>query len=182
MRSRSILIASPVLAAAAIAGTALADDDTTTTTTREPLGIEALGEVFFPFDSARSAGDASGEIGKIAEYAKTHPDRRIVLDSYTDTTGDPAYNVALAIRRGKTVESKLVAAGVDPDKIVIVSYGEDGLRRTSDQYDRRVTVWATDDPLHEIVAHSLEDGTAVIWEEPVTAAELEGPRTPVATR
>ena len=177
---RSVLIASPILAAAAIASTALADDDTTFF--KEPVGIQGVGEVFFPFDSARTAGDASGEIGKIAAYAKAHPDRRIVLDAYTDPIGDPAYNVGLAIRRGKTVQSKLVAAGVDPDKIVIVSYGEAGLRRSSDRYDRRVTVWSTDDPLHEIIGHSLDPATAVIWEDPVTAAELEGPRTPVATR
>jgi outer membrane protein OmpA-like peptidoglycan-associated protein len=171
------LIVSSLLAVANVAGTAVAED-----TSKDTLGIEGLGEFFFPFDSARST-NPSDEVAVIAEYARNNPNERIVLDAYTDLIGDPAYNIGLAIRRGKSIESKLVAAGVDADRIIVVAYGEAGMRRSANSYDRRVTVWATNDPLYAIVDHSLVEGTAVVWEKPVAAAELEAPGTPeVATR
>ena len=175
-----LLIATPLLAAATVAGTALAADDEGTANTE--TNIEGLGEFYFAFDSARVPENTSDSVAKIAEYAKAHPLERIVLDGSADSTGPSAYNVALSIRRAKAIQSKLIAAGVDPENIVVVAYGEDSLRRTADQFDRRVTAWASADPLYAIIDSSLVRGTAVVWDKPVAAAELAPPPSNVATR
>ena len=86
--------------------------------------------------------------------------------------------VRLSVRRAESVRSELVAMGVDADRIVLAIYGEDALKRTTHALDRRVTVWTTQDPLHAIVDHSLVRGTAVLWGEPVTYAELHPARVP----
>jgi hypothetical protein len=41
----------------------------------------------------------------------------------------------------------------------------------------RVTIWATDQPLYALIRHSLVRGTAVIWNAPTTAAEIDGPQS-----
>jgi len=151
-------------------------------TAREPVeDVHGLGEVFFAFDSARLPD--SGKLGDVAQYARQHPQARIVLDGNADSAGASPYNVGLALRRAESVQRMLTTLGVDGDRIVVVSYGEDGIRRTTPALDRRVTIWASTDPLYSIIDTSLVRGTAVVWRKPVAAAEVDGPRTKtVATR
>jgi hypothetical protein len=40
-----------------------------------------------------------------------------------------------------------------------------------------VTIWATEQPLYALIQHSLVRGTAVMWNTPVIAAEIEGPQS-----
>jgi hypothetical protein len=137
--------------------------------------IEGLGEVFFEFDSARVELQATA-LDRMAAYAASHPNLTIVLDGHADPRGATTYNVALAARRADAVRQKLVGRGVDADRIVIVTYGEDGLRRTSFDMDRRVTAWATTAPIYAIVEKSLDRGTAVLWSKPVPETALLAPR------
>jgi peptidoglycan-associated lipoprotein len=139
---------------------------------RDP--IEGLGEVFFEFDSARLELQ-SAELDHMAERAKACPNMTIVLDGHADPRGTEPYNVALAARRTDAVRQKLVARGVEADRIVTVTYGEDGLQRSTYAMDRRVTVWGTSLPLYAIVDESLERATAVMWDEPVTETALRPP-------
>jgi len=134
-----------------------------------------LGEVFFEFDSARLPADTSTRLAAVADWIKKHPCGRVILDGHADPRGTAPYNVGLGIRRAESVQSRLVAMGVPADRIYLVTYGEDGLRRSDYALDRRVTAWATEAPLHEIVDHSLVRGTAMVWKKPVTAAQIDGP-------
>jgi len=167
-----------IIAAAALVTPAFAD------TTREPIeDIHGLGEVFFEFDSARVPAGTSDNLATAAEWSKAHPQDRLVLDGNADAVGSSTYNVGLALRRAESVQEKLIGLGVDPDRIVVVTYGEDGVRRTTASMDRRVTVWASNDPLYAIIDSSLVRGTAVIWRKPATTAEVDGPRAAtVATK
>lgn len=144
----------------------------------------ALGEVYFAFDSARVPSSGADAIARAARWAKEHPDAQLVVDGHADPRGSSAYNVALGLRRSDGVRDKLVAHGVPADRILIVTYGEDGIDRTQYALERRATIWATQEPLHAIVDKALVRGTAVIWDEPVTAAEIDGvrPTETIATR
>jgi len=141
----------------------------------QPATPDVLGEVFFAFDSARLPANASGRLDDVARWAREHPTARIVLDGNADPQGPAPYNVGLAARRARTVQSRLIARGIGPARIYLVTYGEDNLPRGSYPEDRRVTMWTTDDPLYEIVDHSLGRATAILWTKPVTAAQIEGP-------
>lgn len=140
-----------------------------------------VSEVFFAFDSAR-AYTPEGQLSSIVQWAQQHPSGRIVLDGCTDATGPATYNVRLAARRAEAVRSKLLAMGVDDERIVVAIYGEDGLHRANNALDRRVTIWTTHEPLHAIVDTTLVRGKAVLWNQPVTYAELHPVRSQVATR
>jgi len=146
-----------------------------------PRASSPVSEVFFGFDSAR-VHVAEGQLSPLLQWAQQHPSGRIVLDGCTDATGPDAYNVRLAARRAEAVRDKLIAMGVDGDRIVLAVYGEDGLHRATNALDRRVTIWTTYEPLHAIIDTTLVRGKAVLWSEPVTYAELHPVRSQVATR
>ncbi|HEU0029856.1 MAG TPA: OmpA family protein [Kofleriaceae bacterium] len=156
-----------VAAVAALATPAAAEVKTT--------NPPAVGEVYFKFDSARVDG-ATQAIDKIVTFAEANPNLTIVLDGYADPQGPAPYNVALAARRAEGLRSRLVARGVEADRIVIVTYGEDGPRHAAYRLDRRVTAWGTDAPLYAIIERSLKRGTAVLWNKPVEETALYAPK------
>ncbi len=129
-------------------------------------------EIFFDFDSSRLDEGTSDKLAPVVEFAKAHPKAKIVLDASTDAVGTSVYNVGLATRRGEVVRDRLVMAGIDENQIVVGVYGEDGSRRASHAKDRRVSVWMTRETLPEIIEHTFESGTAVIWSKPVSATAL----------
>jgi len=49
----------------------------------------------------------------------------VVLQGHTDNRGTDEYNTVLGEKRARSVERHLITAGVSPDRIQIVSYGEE---------------------------------------------------------
>ena len=133
-------------------------------------------EVFFAFDSSSLDGNDMTTLNNIAERAKSAPGTKIVLDAHADARGASPYNVGLTARRAKAVEDFLTSsAGIDPERIVMAMYGEDGPRRKSFAADRRVSLTLTAEPLYGIIDRSAPYATAVIGNEPLTLAEIKGP-------
>jgi outer membrane protein OmpA-like peptidoglycan-associated protein len=141
-----------------------------------------LGELNFRFDSAALMATAPETLSKVAAYASANPAAKLVLDAHCDPIGASDYNVQLAIRRAESVRTELKTMGVPEDQIVLAIYGEDGARRASYAADRRVTIWATSEPLAMVIDHTFDEkGNAVTWQRPLTVAQIEG-ATEVATR
>jgi outer membrane protein OmpA-like peptidoglycan-associated protein len=152
------------------------------TTARTPVK-PSLGEVFFRFDSSALPANATDRLQRAASYASTHPSARIVLDAHCDPIGTAPYNVGLAIRRAESVRLQLRGMGVPDAQIITAVYGEDGAKRTTYAEDRRVTVWAANTPVSDVIAKTFAGhGTAVTWSKPMTTAEIEAAPSPVAVR
>jgi outer membrane protein OmpA-like peptidoglycan-associated protein len=171
----------PFVCAALTGSTAVAQQSHSQPITEESEQSYPVNEVFFAFDSARLP-DEMPDLSAIAEWVEQNPSGTVVLDGNADSTGPATYNVRLSARRAESVRDKLVRMGVDKDRIVMAFYGEYGLRRTTKPLDRRVTIWTTHNPLHAIVDTSLVRGVAVLWNEPVTYAELHPSVEEVAIR
>jgi hypothetical protein len=134
-------------------------------------------DVFFEFDSARIVEGTSSRLAELADWSALHPYAKIVLDGYTDSTGAESYNIGLSSRRTESVQSSLVAMGIPAARIYRGIYGENGLRRTTRGDDRRVTIWTTEQSLYELIQHSFILGTAVMWNAPAAAAEIDRPQS-----
>jgi outer membrane protein OmpA-like peptidoglycan-associated protein len=132
-------------------------------------------EVYFDFDSTELDATDQAELTKVLDEVQALEGSKIVLDAHADVRGASPYNVGLSIRRAEKIRDHLTATGVDPDRIVVAAYGEDGPRRKSFALDRRVTISLTGQPLYSIIDHSGPFVTTVVWNEPVTYAEIEGP-------
>lgn len=141
-------------------------------TNEQPTTADA--EVFFRFDSSDLDSSAKSSILAIAERVKDTPGTKIILDAHADPRGTSPYNVGLTARRAESVRNFLKENGFDPNRVVMAMYGEDGPRRETFALDRRVSLTITGEPLYSIIDTS-KNATAVVWEEPVTLAEIEGP-------
>jgi len=149
----------------------------------DPTPSNELTEVYFDFDSSTIRDDAALTLVNAAERLRNSGDSKIFLGGFADPRGSAQYNVGLSLRRAEAVRDYLTALGVPDDRIVRATYGEDGARRESFALERRVTIGLTDEPLYQLVDETLAQATAIVWSQPVTAAELDGPRPiPVATR
>ena len=60
-----------------------------------------------------------------AVYLKQNQRARILLEGHTDERGSREYNVGLGERRAGSVQEVLLLAGVNPNQIRMVSYGEE---------------------------------------------------------
>lgn len=173
MRLKHVLVG--LIVGAVVPGVATADN-------RGATKQNALGEVFFEFDSSRLPEVDAGVMEAVA-YAARHPSSRIVLDAHCDPIGTSPYNIGLAIRRAEAVRGRLEAMGVPEEQIVLAIYGKEGEHRARYALDRRVTLWPTHDSVASVIDTTLaKRGTAVKWQRPLTTAEIEAAPLPVAYR
>lgn len=60
-----------------------------------------------------------------ADFLQENPDRQVIVEGYTDSTGSDAYNQSLSERRAASVQVALIKMGVDPRRIVTTGYGKE---------------------------------------------------------
>jgi OOP family OmpA-OmpF porin len=100
-----------------------------------------------PADSDRPSltGQELSTIRQVAQATKTKGDVRIIVTGHADTSGPPAYNMALSLRRANAVKNALVREGVPATAITVIGKGEsEPLVRTGDNVrepqNRRVEI------------------------------------------
>jgi peptidoglycan-associated lipoprotein len=145
--SRILLV---VAIAAAMAGckskpardTAPADTGTTTTTPRD-TGTAVMDDgryqpsdldsdsclrqrvVYFDFDQDVLKPEFQAIVACHAKYLRDRPDARMTLEGHADERGTREYNLGLGERRGKAVNSAVIASGANGGQISVSSYGEE---------------------------------------------------------
>ena len=80
--------------------------------------------VFFDWDRADLTGRARQIIREAAENSTRVQYTRIEVNGYTDTSGSPAYNQRLSVRRAQAVAAELVRNGVPRNAISIQGFGQ----------------------------------------------------------
>jgi len=80
--------------------------------------------VFFDWDRADLTDRARQIIREAAENSTRVQYTRIESNGYTDTSGTPAYNQRLSVRRAQAVAAELVRDGVPREAIPIQGFGE----------------------------------------------------------
>lgn len=101
--------------------------------------------VYFAFDSADIP--AEGQAVVVANARSLMGNRQIItqLEGHTDEQGSREYNIALGERRANAVRQAMIATGVAPQQIRVVSYGEErpassGQSEESYALNRRVEI------------------------------------------
>ncbi len=86
--------------------------------------VITLGDVLFGTDLSRLTQDGMGTAQKLANVLQQNPQRRVLIEGFTDNTGATAYNLQLSERRASAVRSALQGMGVAPERISTLGYGE----------------------------------------------------------
>ena len=95
--------------------------------------------VFFQEWSAALDNAAQGVITQAAGFAKAHPQNRVQITGFADTTGSHRANILLSELRAQMVEDQLVSDGIDARRIRLSAVGSIP-SAMSTQQARRVTV------------------------------------------
>ncbi len=86
--------------------------------------LVTFGDVLFDLNKAELKAAGMGDVQKLAEFLNENPERKVMIEGYTDSTGSDSYNQQLSERRAESVRRALVRAGVGIDRIQTVGYGE----------------------------------------------------------
>lgn len=86
--------------------------------------LVTLGDVLFAFDKSELLPQAGPRLDKLAAFLRQFPQRRLLVEGYTDAVGTDAYNQDLSQRRAEAVRAALVQRGVDGSRIVARGYGK----------------------------------------------------------
>lgn len=80
--------------------------------------------VHFDFDRSDVKSDDYQIIKGNADYMALDKSLSVTIKGHTDERGSSEYNLALGERRAQAVKNALIAEGVSPARITVVSYGE----------------------------------------------------------
>lgn len=95
------------------------------------VGVEELNrrgylkDVFFDLDRAEVRSDQREALEQNAGWLRKHAEVRIVIEGHCDERGTAQYNMALGERRAQTVTDYLVALGIQPSRVQVMSYGKE---------------------------------------------------------
>jgi peptidoglycan-associated lipoprotein len=81
--------------------------------------------IYFEFDSATVRSDAMPIVQAQGSYLLSNPNLAVILEGHADERGTREYNIGLGEQRGEAVRRLLIAQGVAPQQISVVSYGEE---------------------------------------------------------
>ena len=84
-----------------------------------------LDDIFFDFDQYLLTEGAQNILQKNAEWLRSHPQARILIEGHCDERGTVEYNLALGERRAQSVKDYLSNLGISSDRISMISYGKE---------------------------------------------------------
>ena len=71
------------------------------------VGVE-LDNILFDFDKADIRSEYHDELDALAKFLEGKPEAYVVIEGFTDSTGDPVYNFDLSKRRAESVKNYLM--------------------------------------------------------------------------
>jgi outer membrane protein OmpA-like peptidoglycan-associated protein len=86
--------------------------------------VITLGDVLFGNDKSSLNSEGMRTAQKLADILKQNPQRTVLVEGFTDSTGAAAYNQELSERRATSVRNALQDLGVARDRVAIRGYGE----------------------------------------------------------
>ncbi len=86
--------------------------------------LVTLGDVLFAFDKAELSAQAGPRMDKLASFLKQFPERKVLIEGFTDSVGNDGYNRSLSERRAQAAGDALVQRGVDRARISARGFGK----------------------------------------------------------
>ncbi len=111
--------------------------------------VVTLSDVLFDLGQAELKPGAIARVNQLAQVMRDYPERNVLIEGFTDSSGPDALNQALSERRAMSVRRALIDAGVDARRIVARGLSEQYPVATNDtpagrQQNRRVEVVLSD--------------------------------------
>lgn len=111
--------------------------------------VLTLGDVLFDFNKATLKPGGRRAVTELTKFLKEYPERKVMIEGFTDSIGSESYNKELSRRRADAVRMELNTNGISSGRIQIRGYGESFPVASNDneagrQRNRRVEVIISD--------------------------------------
>jgi peptidoglycan-associated lipoprotein len=93
--------------------------------TQEDLELSVGDRVYFDFDSAVLSPVATETLDRQGAWLRQFPNIVVTVEGHADERGTREYNLAIGDRRATAVRNYLSALGVENDRVLTISYGEE---------------------------------------------------------
>ncbi|WP_306393286.1 OmpA family protein [Telluria beijingensis] len=86
--------------------------------------VVTIGDVLFATNQATLNPNGTSTLRKLADVMSQNPNRTVLVEGFTDSTGSASYNQDLSQRRAESVATALSQMGVARDRISMKAYGQ----------------------------------------------------------
>jgi len=93
--------------------------------TMQELFDQEVKDAYFDYDKADIRSDARDALSQTAQFLRSYPQLKIVVEGHCDERGSTEYNLALGDRRAAAAKQFLVSLGIPADRLETVSYGKE---------------------------------------------------------
>ena len=112
--------------------------------------VITLGDMLFDTNRAQLKSGGMRNVQKLADFFKQYPQRKVMIEGFTDSTGSDTRNQELSDQRAYSVRTALLGMGIGADRITSRGYGESYPVAGNDtaagrQLNRRVEIIVSDD-------------------------------------
>lgn len=112
--------------------------------------VVTLGDVLFATGKATLQPGAQRSVKQLAAVLAQYPERRVLIEGFTDSQGSEQMNLELSRRRAEAFRQALLRAGVAADRMEVQAHGEampvaDNTTAAGRQQNRRVEVLFSND-------------------------------------
>ncbi|MFN7662658.1 MAG: peptidoglycan-associated lipoprotein Pal [Alphaproteobacteria bacterium] len=80
---------------------------------------------FFAYDRHDLTPSAKKTLNGQAAWMMAHPETNVIISGHCDERGTREYNIGLGERRANSARDYLVAQGINPERITVISKGKD---------------------------------------------------------
>jgi peptidoglycan-associated lipoprotein len=84
-----------------------------------------FGPIYYELDSATLRPESRKMLEQVAEALRQRTEARVTITGHTCELGTTEYNLALGQRRAASARDYLMKLGVEPERVGVVSYGEE---------------------------------------------------------
>lgn len=85
--------------------------------------VFTFGDASFDLGRAELKEGAVRSLGDIAQFLHEHPERRVLIESFTDSNGSNASNIELSQSRADAVAMLLIQRGIDARRLAAIGFG-----------------------------------------------------------
>ena len=112
--------------------------------------VITFGDVLFGTNQSTLKSGATRNVDKLVTFLNLYPQRRVLIEGFTDSIGSESSNQTLSERRANAVRTALVDAGIARQRIDTRGYGEEypvagNESESGRQQNRRVEIVLSDD-------------------------------------
>ncbi|MDB5756658.1 MAG: flagellar motor protein MotB [Massilia sp.] len=86
--------------------------------------IITIGDVLFATNQATLTPQGMNTVRKLADVLTQNPNRTVLVEGFTDSTGTAAHNQELSERRAASVATALTGMGIGRERVAMRGYGE----------------------------------------------------------